>query len=75
MPTDLSPTKGDVAMSLVKAVVNAIPVVGGPLGSLMSDDREITKDSRVWGAVNKSAISGKAWIRYWPLKELGTPVK
>lgn len=42
---------------------------------VMSDDREITKDSRVWGTVNKSAISGKAWIRYWPLKELGTPVK
>jgi signal peptidase I len=48
-----------------------------PEGSyfVMSDDREITNDSRVWGPVNKSAISGKAWIRHWPLKEFGTPVK
>lgn len=37
MSTDLSTPKSDVAISLVKAAVNTIPVVGGPLGSLMSD--------------------------------------
>ncbi len=37
MPTDLSATNVDKTISIVKAVVNAIPVVGGPLGSLMSD--------------------------------------
>jgi len=37
MPTNLSPTKSDIAIGLVKAAVNAIPAVGGPLGSLMGD--------------------------------------
>lgn len=42
---------------------------------VMSDDREVLNDSRQWGPVNKSTISGKAWIRHWPLKEFGTPIK
>lgn len=37
MSTDLSHSKSDIAISIAKAAVNAIPVVGGPLGSLMSD--------------------------------------
>jgi len=37
MPTNLTLTKSDVAVGLVKAAINTIPVLGGPLGSLMSD--------------------------------------
>lgn len=48
-----------------------------PEGSyfVMSDDREITNDSRMWGPVDKSAISGKAWIRHWPPKDFGKPIR
>jgi len=37
MATDLSPTKSDTAIKLVKAVASAVPAVGGPLGSLIND--------------------------------------
>ena len=41
---------------------------------VMSDDREVLNDSRQWGPVNKSSISGKAWIHHWPLKDFGKPI-
>lgn len=41
---------------------------------VMGDNRENSNDSRAWGTIKKSAISGKAWIRHWPLKEFGTKV-
>lgn len=42
---------------------------------VMSDDREILNDSRMWGPISKSAISGKAWIRHWPPKDFGKTIK
>ena len=41
---------------------------------VMGDNRENSSDSRAWGPINKSAISGKVWIRSYPLKEFGTKI-
>jgi signal peptidase I len=40
---------------------------------VLSDDRSNTNDSRTWGAIPTSYISGKALIRYWPPNRLGKP--
>ncbi len=34
---------------------------------VLGDNRDSSKDSRSFGAVNKSFIIGKVWIRGWPL--------
>lgn len=33
----------------------------------MGDNRSHSSDSREFGAIDKSLIIGRAWIRYWPL--------
>lgn len=40
---------------------------------LLGDNRNNSKDSRdsSIGAVNRSAIIGRAWVRLWPLKSIG----
>ena len=38
---------------------------------VLSDDRSNTNDSRTWGPVPLSNISGKALFRYWPLIRFG----
>ena len=38
---------------------------------VFGDNRSYSSDSREWGPISKKAIVGKAWIRYWPLDEIG----
>lgn len=43
-----------------------------PEGSyfVMGDHRNVSKDSRYFGYVKKSAIIGKVVLRYWPLNQI-----
>lgn len=38
---------------------------------VMGDNRNNSSDSRDWGMVPLANIIGKAWIRYWPINEIG----
>jgi signal peptidase I len=40
---------------------------------VLSDDRSNTNDSRTWGPVPLSSITGKVFFRYWPFTRLGRP--
>lgn len=35
------------------------------------DNRLGSSDSRAWGPITTGSIVGRAWIKYWPLRELG----
>jgi len=39
---------------------------------VMGDNREVSKDSRTFGPVDRSQIEGKAVFRFWPLSGFGT---
>lgn len=42
---------------------------------VMGDNRPNSSDSRYWGPITKSVISGRAWIAYWPTNLAGVVQK
>lgn len=38
---------------------------------VIGDNRPHSSDSRAWGPVTKSAMTGRAWVVYWPPQEAG----
>jgi signal peptidase I len=44
-----------------------------PAGSyfVMGDNRTVSQDSRVFGAITHDLIIGRAWLRYFPLNRIG----
>lgn len=42
---------------------------------VMGDNRPNSSDSRYWGPITKSEITGRAWIIYWPLNLAGVVPK
>jgi signal peptidase I len=38
---------------------------------VMGDHRAASSDSRVFGPIKVDAVIGRAWLRYWPLEDLG----
>jgi len=42
---------------------------------VLGDNRPNSSDSRYWGPITKKAMSGRAWVIYWPLKLIGGVAK
>jgi signal peptidase I len=42
---------------------------------VMGDNRPNSSDSRYWGPITKKEMTGRAWIIYWPIKNVGVVPK
>lgn len=42
---------------------------------VMGDNRQNSSDSRYWGPITKKAMTGRAWISYWPINISGVVQK
>ncbi len=40
---------------------------------MMGDNRNNSRDSRVWGTLPRANVIGKTFVRFWPLDHLGQP--
>ncbi len=38
---------------------------------VMGDNRQNSSDSRYWGPITKKAMTGRAWVSYWPINISG----
>lgn len=38
---------------------------------MLGDNRDGSKDGRFWGLIERKAIVGKAWVRFWPPSRMG----
>jgi nickel-type superoxide dismutase maturation protease len=72
-----APTGGDLVVVphprrperlIVKRVATVAPS-GGLV--LLGDAPEASTDSRSWGPVPPTAVIGRPWFRYWPLRRVG----
>lgn len=64
---DESYTKG---MTYTREVQFPVKVPEGEY-IVMGDNREVSKDSRSFGAIDRKQIEGKALFRFWPLNKFG----
>jgi len=74
---DAGPAVGDIVVApdpreptrlLVKRVGGVI--ADGSL-ELRGDSPDASTDSRTFGLLPASAVTGRAWARYWPLRRVG----
>lgn len=38
---------------------------------VLGDHRQASQDSRYFGPIDRSSVIGRAWLRYWPLSQIG----
>jgi signal peptidase I len=55
----------------LKTIGNVEKVVGPNQYFVMGDNRNYSYDSRAWGLVPQNEIIGKAFLRLFPINELG----